>query len=77
MQTVSFQLYSARNFQPFAEVFRILADAGYRQVEGYSALYASLDDAAIQQVKADLDTNGLTCRPPISASTCWRPSRTA
>jgi sugar phosphate isomerase/epimerase len=60
MQTVSFQLYSARNFQPFAEVFRILADAGYSQVEGYGALYASLDDAAIQQVKADLDANGLT-----------------
>lgn len=60
MQTVSFQLYSARNFQPFAEVFRILADAGYRQVEGYSALYTSLDDAAIQRVKADLDANGLT-----------------
>lgn len=60
MQTVSFQLYSARNFQPFAEVFRILGDAGYKQVEGYGALYASLDDAAIQQVKADLDRNGLT-----------------
>ena len=60
MQTVSFQLYSARNFQPFAEIFRILADAGYSQVEGYGALYASLDDAAIQQVKADLDRNGLT-----------------
>lgn len=60
MQTVSFQLYSARNFQPFAEVFRILADAGFKEVEGYGALYAELDDAAIQQVKADLDRNGLT-----------------
>jgi sugar phosphate isomerase/epimerase len=60
MQTVSFQLYSARNFQPFAEVFRILGDAGYKEVEGYSALYAELDDAAIQRVKADLDGNGLT-----------------
>ena len=35
MQTVSFQLYSARNFQPFADVFRILADAGYK---GYISL---------------------------------------
>lgn len=60
MQTVSFQLYSARNFQPFTEVFRILSDAGYSEVEGYSALYDTLDDAAIQQVKADLDNNGLT-----------------
>lgn len=60
MQTVSFQLYSARNFQPFTEVFRVLSEAGYKEVEGYSALYASLDDAAIRQVKADLDRNGLS-----------------
>lgn len=59
MQTIGFQLYSARNFQPFAEVFRMLADAGYREVEGYGALYEALGDAAIQQVKADLDHNGL------------------
>ncbi|KNY18028.1 xylose isomerase [Shinella sp. SUS2] len=60
MQTVSFQLYSARDFQPFSAVFRILAEAGYKQVEGYGALYAALDDAAILAVKADLDANGLT-----------------
>lgn len=60
MQTVSFQLYSARDFQPFSAVFRILAEAGYKQVEGYGALYAALDDAMILAVKADLDANGLT-----------------
>ena len=60
MKNVSFQLYSARNFQPFSQVFRTLADAGYNQVEGYGALYGELDDAAILAVKADLDASGLT-----------------
>ena len=46
MQTVSFQLYSARNFQPFSDVFRLVSEAGYSQVEGYGALYAALDGAA-------------------------------
>ena len=41
MKNVSFQLYSARNFQPFSEVFKVLKAAGYTQVEGYGALYAS------------------------------------
>ncbi|MBB3975116.1 sugar phosphate isomerase/epimerase [Rhizobium azooxidifex] len=59
MQKVSFQLYSARNFQPFTDVFRLVSQAGYSQVEGYGALYAALDDAAIASTKADLDKNGL------------------
>ena len=60
MQAISFQLYSARNFQPFSEVFKTVAAAGYKQVEGYGALYAELDDAALSAFKADLDANGLT-----------------
>jgi len=60
VQKISFQLYSARNFQPFSEVFRVVSQAGYSQVEGYSALYATLDDAAIAATKADLDGNGLS-----------------
>ncbi len=60
MRAVGFQLYGARNFQPFPNVFRILADAGYRQVEGYGELYDALDDAALQQLKADLDRYGLS-----------------
>ncbi|MCF3640086.1 sugar phosphate isomerase/epimerase [Rhizobium sp. TRM95111] len=59
MDTVSFQLYSARNFQPFSGIFRQLAAAGYSEVEGYGALYASLDDATIERTKAELDDNGL------------------
>ncbi|MBD9372607.1 sugar phosphate isomerase/epimerase [Rhizobium sp. ARZ01] len=59
MQNISFQLYSARNFQPFADVFRLVSSAGYKQVEGYGALYASLDNKAVAATRADLDRNGL------------------
>jgi sugar phosphate isomerase/epimerase len=51
----SFQLYSARNFQPWSHVLSRVAEAGYRQVEGYGAVYA--DPAA---VRTELDRNGLT-----------------
>ncbi|OJF93014.1 sugar phosphate isomerase/epimerase family protein [Pararhizobium antarcticum] len=60
MKTVSFQLYSARNFPPLSDVLKTVAAAGYKQVEGYGALYAALDDAAIEALKQDLDSNGLT-----------------
>jgi sugar phosphate isomerase/epimerase len=51
----SFQLYSARNFQPWDQVLKLLADVGYRQVEGFGGVYA--DAAAL---RAELDRNGLT-----------------
>jgi len=51
----SFQLYSARNFQPWDKVLKILADAGYAQVEGFGGVYA--DPKAI---RAELDKNGLS-----------------
>lgn len=60
MQNISFQLYSARNFQPFTDVFRLVSGAGYKQVEGYGALYASLDADAVAATRADLDRNGLS-----------------
>ena len=59
MKNVSFQLYSARNFQPFSEVFKVLKAAGYTEVEGYGALYAALDAGAVASTKAELDANGL------------------
>jgi sugar phosphate isomerase/epimerase len=59
MKDVSFQLYSARNFPPFADVLSALGEAGYTQVEGYSALYAALDDEEIAGFKAGLERNGL------------------
>lgn len=59
MQNISFQLYSARNFQPFSEVFRVISRAGYKGVEGYGALYASTEPGALAAMKAALDANGL------------------
>jgi len=35
----SFQLYSARNFTPWDQVFKSIADLGYSQVEGFGAVY--------------------------------------
>lgn len=51
----SFQLYSARNFQPWSDVLAMLADAGYTQVEGFGGVY---DDPA--GFRGLLDRNGLT-----------------
>ncbi|ASY63324.1 Sugar phosphate isomerase/epimerase [Sinorhizobium sojae CCBAU 05684] len=59
MKDVSFQLYSARNFPPFAEVLSALGDAGYTQVEGYGALYAALSDEQIADFRSGLERNGL------------------
>ncbi|MBS3651226.1 sugar phosphate isomerase/epimerase [Pseudaminobacter sp. 19-2017] len=50
----SFQLYSARNFQPWPDVLKTLAELGYRNVEGFGGVYA--DPAGF---RADLDRNGL------------------
>ena len=38
MQTVSFQLYSARNFPPLSDVLKTVGALGYAQVEGYGCL---------------------------------------
>ena len=50
----SFQLYSARNFQPWNAVLKVLGEAGYSEVEGYGGVY---DDPA--GLKQELDRNGL------------------
>ncbi len=51
----SFQLYSAREFQPWADVLKMVAAAGYAQVEGFGGVYE--DPAAF---RAMLEENGLT-----------------
>ena len=51
----SFQLYSARNFQPWDKVLKLLGEAGYKEVEGYGGVYA--DPAGLRK---ELDKNGLT-----------------
>lgn len=52
---VSFQLYSARNFLPWAEIYKKLAALGYTQVEGFGGNYADPSET-----KDHLDANGLT-----------------
>ena len=51
----SFQLYSARNFQPWDGILEIVAEAGYREVEGFGGVY---DDPAAFRKK--MDANGLS-----------------
>ncbi|MBC7280994.1 sugar phosphate isomerase/epimerase [Hoeflea sp.] len=51
----SFQLYSARNFQPWADVLAMLADAGYKNVEGFGGVYEDPEG-----FRALMDRNGLS-----------------
>lgn len=51
----SFQLYSARNFTPWDDVVRKLADLGYTQVEGFGPVYE--DPATFRAV---LDQAGMS-----------------
>jgi sugar phosphate isomerase/epimerase len=53
--SVSFQLYSARNFTPWEDVLSMLADLGYRNVEGFGGVYENPGQFA----KA-LDSRGLS-----------------
>ncbi|MBS8259133.1 sugar phosphate isomerase/epimerase [Roseibium polysiphoniae] len=55
MSDYSFQLYSAREFPPLTDTLKMLADAGYAQVEGYGGVYE--DTGA---TRAALDATGLT-----------------
>ncbi|KAB0678812.1 sugar phosphate isomerase/epimerase family protein [Aureimonas leprariae] len=57
MTDLSIQLYSGRNFPPLADQLRIVAAAGYRDVEPFRGLY---DD--VGALKAALDEHGLTAR---------------
>lgn len=59
MTDVSFQLYSARNFPPLADVLALLGSLGYKEVEGFGGIYGPMDDEAVRSLKADLDANGL------------------
>ncbi|NTJ44422.1 sugar phosphate isomerase/epimerase [Agrobacterium larrymoorei] len=60
MTKLGFQLYSARNFPPLSDIFKKLSAAGYSHVEGFGGIYGTMDDAALQALKNDLDANGLT-----------------
>ena len=53
-QSWSFQLYSARNYQPWDKILQTLGMVGYKEVEGFGGVYA--DPAAFRK---ELDKNGL------------------
>lgn len=53
--TLSFQLYSARNFQPWDGVLALLSRSGYAAVEGYGDAYADASG-----FRALLDRHGLS-----------------
>lgn len=55
MLDYSFQLYSARNFQPWGEVLNRLAGMGYSRVEGFGGVFE--DPAAFRSM---MDSNGIT-----------------
>ena len=54
MPRISYQLYCSRNFPPLDGTLRMLAAAGYQEVEGYGGIY---DDRAA--LRASLDAHGL------------------
>jgi sugar phosphate isomerase/epimerase len=54
MTTIAYQLYCSRNFPPLNDTLRMLADAGYTNVEGFGGLYGDLAG-----LKAGLDAAGL------------------
>ena len=51
----SFQLYSARNFQPWDKILKMLGDLGYKQVEGFGGVYANPAG-----FRSEMDKNGLS-----------------
>ena len=59
---LSFQLYSARNFQPWEPIIENLAGLGYKEVEGFGGAYgtkgAFFDEP--EKFKALLDKHGMT-----------------
>ena len=48
MTDFSYQLYCSRNFPPLADTLKMVAAAGYKNVEGYGALYA--DEAKVAEL---------------------------
>ncbi|MEL6463756.1 MAG: sugar phosphate isomerase/epimerase [Pseudomonadota bacterium] len=58
MIALSYQLYSSRLFPPLTDTLRMLADIGYRHVEGYGALVG--DASAMDALEHGLSETGLT-----------------
>lgn len=58
MTSFSYQLYSSRHFPPLSATLRMLAEAGYREVEGFGGLFT--DSAVVEALKSGLEDSGLT-----------------
>ncbi len=57
MTDFSYQLYCSRNFPPLSRTLQMVAAAGYKNVEGYGALYA--DASKVAELNAHLAASGL------------------
>ena len=57
MESISYQLYSSRNYSPLADTLAMLGKLGYNQVEGFGGLFTESTDIAM--LRADLDANDL------------------
>ena len=54
MTRISYQLYCSRNFPPLGDTLKMLAETGFKEVEGFGGLFDDLDG-----LKAGLDATGL------------------
>lgn len=54
MTRISYQLYCSRNFPPLGDTLKMLAETGFKEVEGFGGLFDDLD-----VLKAGLDATGL------------------
>lgn len=51
---LSFQLYTARNFQPLENTLTLVAKTGFKEIEGFGGVYGSL-----KVLRAGMDKHGL------------------
>ncbi len=57
MTSISYQLYSSRNFPQITQTLKMLIELGYQNIEGYGGLFENLN-----QLRTGLDETGLTMR---------------
>ncbi len=69
MTTLGFQLYSARNFQPFSGIYPKLQAAGYGEVEVMARSMRRLPMVSLMPSARSSTRTTSPCRPRISAST--------
>ncbi len=60
MTKLSFQLFSARDYTPWQDVFSKLANAGFKEVEGFGPVYGDMNQAAGNSLAETLSGLGLS-----------------